>query len=169
MIQKYNRMKLLTLIRHAKSDMNYEISDFERVLNKQGEADAKKIGSFIVKEISKPDLIIASPAFRTAKTAEIIANKYKYSKEKIEFVNELYMANISDYIDVIASQNVEINHILIVSHNPGTTGFTNVLTDNYIGSIPPCGVAHVELDVDNWKNIEMGKGKLIKYFSPEII
>lgn len=162
-------MKLLTLIRHAKSDLDDDLYDFDRTLSEKGKKDAPIIGEHISENLPKPDLIIASPALRTTETAEIIAEKTSYPKEKIRFVDELYLCSISEYIEVLLTQSVKVRHIMIVSHNPGTTGFTNLLTDNNIADMPPCGVAHVELDLYKWEDVEPGTGKLVKYFAPDTI
>lgn len=162
-------MKLLTLIRHAKSDWSDELYDFERPLSDEGLRDAPLMGEFLNSKIQKPDLIIASPALRTTTTAEILAEKLSYPQEKILFIDELYLCSISEYIEVLIEQSVKIRSIMIISHNPGTTGIVNLLTNNNIGDIPPCGVAHIELDVYKWEDVEPGKGKLTGYYTPEDI
>ncbi len=162
-------MKLLTLVRHAKSDWADDLYDFDRPLSEKGKKDAPIIGEHISKNLPKLDLIIASTAIRTTETAEIIAAKTSYPKDKIRFIDELYLCGVSEYIEALLSQSVKVRHILIVSHNPGTTGFTNLLTDNNIADMPPCGVAHVELDLYKWEDVESGIGKLIQYFTPDSI
>ena len=66
-------------------------------------------------------------------------------------------------------QNAKTNHILIVGHNPGTTGLANLLTNGDIENIPTCGVAHIELDLFKWNDIEPEIGKLIKFITPKNI
>jgi len=162
-------MKLLTLVRHAKSDWVDDFYDFDRPLSEKGKNQAPIIGEHISKNLPKPDLIIASSAIRTRETAEIIAEKTSYPKDKVCFIDELYLCSVSEYIEVLLTQSVKVRHILIVSHNPGTTGFTNLLTNNNIADMPPCGVAHIELDLYKWEDVEPGNGKLLKYFTPDTI
>lgn len=162
-------MKLLTLIRHAKSDWDDDLYDFDRPLSDKGKEDAPAIGDHIFENLPKPDLVISSPAFRTMETAEIIAEKIGYPKEKISFVDELYLCSISEYIEVLLTQSVKVHHIMIISHNPGTTGFVNLLTDNNIADMPPCGVAHIKLDLYKWEDVEPGTGELVKYFTPDTL
>ena len=153
-------MKLLTLIRHAKSDWENDLSDFDRPLNSKGETDAPKMGEYLNKNIPKPDLIISSPALRAATTAKLIAEKVNYPVDNIKFVNELYLCSVSEYIEVLILQNVKIRHIFLVSHNPGITGFVNLLTNGNIENIPTCGVAHIELDLHKWDDVEPETGIL---------
>jgi phosphohistidine phosphatase len=162
-------MKLLTLIRHAKSSEHDDLSDFDRPLNERGKSDAVKIGKYLSNNIVKPDLIISSPALRATSTAEIIAQEIGYPIEKINYVDELYLCSVSEYIEVLIEQNIKIKHIFLISHNPGTTGFTNLLTDENISNIPTCGVAHIELDLYKWEDVEPGTGKLISYITPKTI
>ncbi|MDR2009040.1 MAG: histidine phosphatase family protein [Bacteroidales bacterium] len=162
-------MKLLTLIRHAKSGMDNDLSDFDRPLNDKGNSDAEKMGEYLNANLPKPDLIISSPAVRAATTAEIIAEKTGYPEDKIKYVDELYLCSISEYIEVLIEQSVKTRHIFLISHNPGTTGFTNLLAGENIDNIPTCGVAHIELDLYKWEDVEPGTGKLVKFFTPKNI
>ena len=162
-------MKLLTLIRHAKSGMHDDLSDFDRPLNDRGATDALIIGEFLDKNFPKPDLIISSPALRAASTAEAIANKINYPSDKIKYVDELYLCSTSEYIEILMEQNVKVRHIFLVSHNPGTTTFTNLLTNENIDNVPTCGVAHIELDLYKWEDIEPGTGTLKKFVTPKNI
>ncbi len=162
-------MKLLTLIRHAKAGVNDDLSDFDRPLNEKGNSDAAKMGEFLNSNLPKPDLIISSPAVRAAATAEIIAEKIGYPPDKIKYLDELYLCSTSEYIEVLIEQSVKTRHIFLISHNPGTTSFTNLLTNGNIDNIPTCGVAHVELDLYKWEDTEPGTGKLIKIITPKNI
>lgn len=163
-------MKLLTLIRHAKSEQgDDDISDFDRPLSEKGEIDAPKMGKYLAKSLPKPDLIISSPAVRAADTAEIIAEEVGYPIENIHYVDELYMASSPEYIEVLMEQSVKIRHIFLISHNPGTTGFANLLTNSDIDNVPTCGVVHIELDLFKWDDIEQETGKLLKFITPKDI
>lgn len=162
-------MKLLTLIRHAKSDWDNDLYDFDRPLNERGEKDAPIMGEFLSKNLPKPDLIISSPALRAASTAEIIAKKCGYPIEKIKYIDELYLCSVSEYIEVLIEQSPKINHIFLISHNPGTTGFANLLTGELLNDMPTCSVAHIQLDLYKWEDIEPDTGKLLKYFTPKTI
>lgn len=162
-------MKLLTLIRHAKSGADNDLSDFDRPLNEKGETDAVKMGEYLNNNFPKPDLIISSPASRAVSTSEILAKEIGYPIDKIKYLDELYLCSISEYIEILVEQNVKIRHIFLVSHNPGTTGFTNLLTNENIENIPTCGIAHIGLDLYKWEDVEPGIGKLIKFITPKTI
>ncbi len=162
-------MKLLTLIRHAKSDWDNDLSDFDRPLSERGEKDAPKMGEYLAANLPKPDLIISSPAVRAYETAEIIAEKVGYPVDKIHYIDELYMCSVSEYIEILIEQNVKIRHIFLISHNPGITGLANLLTGGDIENIPTSGVAHIEFDLYKWDDVEPDTGKLLKFISPKTI
>lgn len=162
-------MKLLTLIRHAKSDHDNDLSDFDRPLSERGEKDAPKIGKYFAEKFPKPDLMISSPSVRTATTAEIIAKNIGYPVEKIHYVDELYLCSVPEYIEILLRQNHKNNHICIISHNPSTTALANMLTNEDIENIPTCGVAHIELDLFKWDDVEPGIGKLKNLIIPKEI
>ena len=91
-------MKTLLLMRHAKSSWSdAELQDMERPLNKRGEKDAPRMGKLIRDEKMCPDLILSSTAVRSAKTAQIVAEKCGYGGE-IHFMDGLYMAEPPAYI-----------------------------------------------------------------------
>lgn len=162
-------MKLLTLIRHAKSDHDNDLSDFDRPLSERGEKDAHLMGEYLAKNLTKPDLIISSSAERAARTAEIIAETIGYPLDDIDYVDELYLCSVPEYVEVLIEQNVKIKHIFLVSHNPGTTGFANLLTNADIEDVPTCGVVQIELDFHKWDDIEAESGRLLKFITPKKI
>lgn len=162
-------MKLLTLIRHAKSNQNTDLYDFDRPLNEKGIKDAKKMGKHLAEKLPKPDLIISSPANRAAKTAEIIAQTTNYNLDKISFIDELYLCSTSEYIEILINQNPKINHIFVVSHNPGTTGFANLITGKYLEDVPSSSAIHISLDLYKWEDIEPDTGKLLNLYKVENI
>lgn len=160
-------MKLLTLIRHAKSDQNMEVSDFDRPLNERGRLDAEKIGKYLSSELSKPDLIISSSAVRAAETASIISKQVSYQNDKILFFDDLYLCTTTEFMEILMEQNVKLKHIIIVGHNPGITSFLNILADEDIDNMPTASIAHLQLDVFKWEDVEAGMGKLIQFVSPK--
>ncbi|MCK9254323.1 MAG: histidine phosphatase family protein [Bacteroidales bacterium] len=162
-------MKLLTLIRHAKSEQDTSDSDFDRILTERGIDDAYKIGEYLAKHLPKPDLIISSPAERAAHTAEIIAEQIDYPEDEIEFVDEIYLCSTSEFIEVLMEQNVKTKHVFLIAHNPGITSFANLLTSSNIDNMPTSSVAHIELDFYKWDDIEAETGKILKFFTPKTI
>lgn len=163
-------MKYLTLVRHGKSHSHAdEQTDFERPLTEVGISDSSLIGSYIKKKLPVVDLIISSPAFRAAATSQIISDSLNYERTNILYYDKLYLCSVSDYFDILTDQESGNFHILVVSHNPGTTGLTNILTGRDIFSIPTCGFSHIGLGINNWEELEPGLGILLEYLTPAIL
>ena len=67
-------MKKLYIVRHAqKEDVQIGRDDYDRELSPEGEKEAKNIAQNFASKNLPVDLIVASPAIRTKRTAEIFA------------------------------------------------------------------------------------------------
>ncbi|MDH3757345.1 MAG: histidine phosphatase family protein, partial [Gammaproteobacteria bacterium] len=131
-------MKTLTLVRHAKSSWkDTSLADRDRPLNKRGKRDAPEMGRRIVAAGIRPSLIVSSPAVRAWTTAKVIANAIGYPREFLQRDNTLYLASVNGILDVIASQDVGFNNLMLVGHNPGFTDFANYLVPGLTNNLPP--------------------------------
>ena len=166
-------MKRLTLIRHAKSDWeDPELDDHDRPLNKRGLEAAPKVGNYLMENNVKPDIMLSSTATRAITTAKLIAKKLQFRQEKIQPVKDLYLAAIPDYEAIIRSldDTAGNQHLMIVSHNPGTHELAHHITSgNEINRFTTCAVAIIELDIDCWGEIGPGCGKLVHFITPKEI
>jgi phosphohistidine phosphatase len=113
-----------------------------------------------------PQMIISSPANRTAKTAKIIAKELGFTKE-IVFEESLYEANIQDYLSIISKISAEINTVFIVGHNETITQICELLSDSHIGNIPKGGVFGIEFDVSEFGQISARTGKVLLFDYPK--
>jgi phosphohistidine phosphatase len=144
-------MKTLTLVRHAKSSWkDTSLTDRDRPLNKRGKRDAPEMGRRIAAAGIRPSLIVSSPAVRAWTTAKVIANEIGYPREFLQRDNALYLASVNGILDVIASQDVGFNSLMLVGHNPGFTDLANHLVPGLTNNVPTAGVISVELDTGEW-------------------
>ncbi len=154
-------MKTLTVLRHAKSSWkDSSLSDHDRPLNSRGERDAPVIAARIQKAGIRPSLILTSTAVRAWTTAKVVANEISYPTEFLQRHERLYHAGVRRIIEVLSEQDVGINSIMIVGHNPGLTDFANYLVPGLTHNIPTCGVVSMIIDSDDWnlktsKNVEL--------------
>src|SRR5689334_22060285 len=154
-------MKMLYVIRHAKSSWDSPLSnDFDRPLNERGERDAPRMGKRLKEKRLVADLFLSSPAKRALTTAEKIADILNYSKEKIKTDRDLYHAEDEEILEIVNRVSDKHDLILIFGHNPGLTDFANRLTDTIIDNIPTCGIVACNLNIDSWKQLDWGKGKV---------
>ena len=161
-------MKTLTLVRHAKSSWkDTSLADRERPLNKRGKRDAPEMGRRIAAAGIRPSLIVSSPAVRAWTTAKVIAGEIGYPREFLQRDNALYLASVNGILDVIASQDVGFNNLMLVGHNPGFTDLANYLVPGLTNNVPTAGVISVELDTDDWSIYDRPDTKLLLYDFPK--
>jgi phosphohistidine phosphatase len=148
-------LKTLLLIRHAKSDWSTpSLGDIDRPLNERGKRDAPEMAQRLLNQKIKIDAFISSPAKRAKKTATIFAKAYKREKEDIIFREELYLATVDLFFDIIKKTPDDFKSIAVFSHNPGITDFANHLTDARIDNIPTCGIFAISIDTRHWSELE---------------
>jgi phosphohistidine phosphatase len=161
-------VKLLTLIRHAKSSWDFpELPDFDRPLNKRGQRNAPDMGKRLADLGIRPDLIVTSPARRAIDTARIIAEAVEYPSETLRQEPRIYEATPGELIRVITGLPDDCGHAFLVGHNPGLTLLANTLTGSSIDNVPTCGVVRCVLDLDTWSKTEPGCGRLIDFDYPK--
>lgn len=161
-------MKKLFLVRHAKSSWeDSSLADIERPLNKRGKRDAPFMSKLLNKKNIKIDIIYTSPAVRALTTSKIFAQELNIPQDKIVVYEKLYDSGIKELSQLI--NNISENHssVLIVGHNPSLTSFANHLSDKFIDNIPTCGIVGIEFDINSWKKIERGKGKIFLFEYPK--
>ena len=162
-------MKILTLVRHAKSSWKENtISDRERPLNKRGEHDAPMMGKRIVAAGIRPSLILSSPATRAWSTAKILAQEIGYPREFLQRENSLYLASLDNIIDVLIAQDAEFNSVMIVAHNPGLTTFANYLSPGLTDNLATAGVVSVGFEQEDWNLHAAPKTELLTYDYPKL-
>lgn len=172
-------MKILGLFRHAKSDWNDAVArDFDRPLNERGRKGAAAIGRHIGDYIAEQGIcwnrIIASPAVRVTQTIEIAAEAAGQSPAVI-WDRRIYLASSATLIDILREQEGDPVAILMVGHNPGLEDVifdlvpddgTSPLRDVVEEKFPTAAYAVLELDIDNWADLEEGQARLVHLIRP---
>jgi phosphohistidine phosphatase len=162
-------MKILTLVRHAKSSWkDAGLRDIERPLNSRGRRDAPEMGRRIKDHGIRPSLIVSSPAVRAWTTAKLIAAEISYPLEFLQREDGLYLASVDEMLDVIAAQDDGFNSLMLVGHNPGMTEFANFLYSGLTNNLPTAGVVSVEIDQDNWQLYERPPTRLRVHDYPKL-
>ncbi len=162
-------MKTIILVRHAKSSWKEaSLEDHERPLNKRGERDAPHMAKVFCKKNISVDLIVSSTANRALSTANEFAKQLAYNKDQIEREKQLYLAEPNDMMDYVASIDDAINCVMLFGHNPGITWFATILSGHHFENIPTCGIAAVDLKIDQWSDLKEGKGKLLFFEYPKL-
>ena len=157
-------MKILLLLRHAKSSWNNpELADINRPLNKRGKRDAPRLGMLLREQDLVPDIILTSPAVRARKTAQAVSEESGYEND-IEIQDEFYPGDPYAFIGTLIALPDQVNTALIIAHNPGLEAFLDVLTGE-TARMPTSALAHISLPINSW--VEMTndvEGKLVDFW-----
>ena len=161
-------MRLLTLVRHAKSSWDYpELSDFERPLNERGRRDAPLMARRCLVEWGKPERLVSSPALRAITTARAFAEAFGIGADEIVVQPKIYEAAVESLLRILRAQDDGDRHVMLFGHNPGITALAHELARCNFDELPTCGVAGFELAVKCWSDVGSGCGKLVRYSTPK--
>ncbi len=164
-------MKLLGLLRHAKSDWD-DISrrDFDRGLNARGRKGAALIGEHIRKHGAAWDAILASPAERVKRTLEASG-----LAQPVTFDEAAYLSDAATLFRLIREHGGEAEALLLAAHNPGLQELVlslvgpeneNRCFDELMTKYPTATFAVVELDIDDWNDCAPGCGRIVHFARP---
>ncbi len=158
-------MKILVLVRHAKSDWGYEfLNDIDRPLNERGYRDAYQLSKWYAEHYTSPDRMITSPAIRAISTALIFSRTLKYNEQDILIRHGIYNSTTDDFLSVTHSVSNDIKSVMIFGHNPIITSISNLLNKNfYVDNIPTCGIIILEFNTDRWEKIGQIKANKIEH------
>ena len=161
-------MKTLILNRHAKSDWNHPgLTDFNRPLNKRGLSNAPFMASKFKERNISVDFIFSSPANRAKTTAEFFIKELGISKEKVIFEREIYSDGISFIRNTLPNLSNNINTIMFFGHNPDLSALVTYYTSETQIYLPSCGIAIINFEISDWKDIDSINGTLEVFDFPK--
>lgn len=160
--------KLLYLLRHAQSaDKQQGQTDKDRELTPLGVKETFQIGAFMHREKIFPDAIYTSTAFRASTTAQLIADTIKLDLGRIIADEELFQASVRTFMEFIRQTDNSYNTILCVGHNPAISYLAEYLSKAEIGELPPAGLVSIKFALNDWEDIDEGKGEFVMLMTPE--
>lgn len=160
-------MKQLLIVRHAESDWDPELEDFNRPLNLNGNEDAVSMAKRLADKQILPELLVSSPALRAVSTAAIFAGAFKIGTEEISSVPGVYDASVNTLLHIISHFEDKYNCAALFGHNPGLSQLLSYLTNTGSYDLPPCGMALIEFPLQNWKLISGGTGDAVFFEYPQ--
>ena len=163
-------MKRLLLLRHAKAvPATDPLVDIDRPLAERGERDARRIGERLREQQQQPALIVASPAARALRTAQLVAGTIDYPRDAIALDRRLYLAEPAAIIEIIAAQDAAIESLLVVGHNPGLTDLTHQLLPAFdVDDLPTCAIVGLDYaDAASWRRIASDAATISYYDYPK--
>ena len=160
-------MKTIILVRHAKSDWQYHVSDFDRPLADRGHRDAPKMAKYLLEQKIQIDQFVSSPALRAISTCRYFAQAYQ-STHILE-VQDLYDPSIQDFINTIENLNNHENSVALFAHNNGITYFANSLTNENITHMPTCAAVGFRANVLTWEEFLSAKKEFLFFYYPKLL
>lgn len=163
-------MKRLTLIRHGKSSWaSLAQDDFERPLNSRGLRDCDRMPAAIKSKIPRPRILLSSDAVRARMTCEAVAGEYGLADSGIQYIPALYLAGLDSLLECVGSQDNDLDHVMLVGHNPGLTDLYNHLCTQTADNLPTFAVADLQLDIDTWSDLHPHCATLENFLKPKLI
>ncbi len=160
-------MKVLYLLRHAKSDWSDSSQDdFDRGLNKRGLSNAPFMGKILEERGVSPNRIFSSPAKRAQLTSLMVSEQLK-AQNLLEFVEDIYEASPRSLLGLINELDDSLEEVMFVGHNPTFTWLAEYLTKEEIGNIPTAGCVKIKFEFDSWELVSEGTGELIWFEYPK--
>lgn len=153
-------MKTLYITRHAKSDWNNSLADFDRPLNDRGMGDAPFMAEKIREAGVAPDLIISSPAKRAITTARFFAEALSYPEEKIRQEQGIYEFGIKFILDMLEKLDNSLETVMLFGHNPDLSMLCTYLSGAQVGSLATCTTAGIRFAFDDWGRVKKENGEL---------
>ena len=155
-------MKILILMRHAKSSWNSPHNrDFDRVLDQRGQTDAALMGQQLAKRSLNIEQIVCSSAQRTQETAQAVANRLNYPLHQIKTEDKIYEASTQTLFYVLQSLDDYYNTVLLVGHNPAIHWLAEQLSPNMINEMSTAKMLGFQSSVTHWSNLQTGQNQLI--------
>jgi phosphohistidine phosphatase len=161
-------MKTLLLLRHAKTEKDAPKGDAARALTERGKRDAATIARKIKELTGSPDVVVASDARRAQQTAEIVTAELDF-EGPVTTEPTIYAAYPEDILRVVHKLPDKAASALLIGHNPGFEDLTVILAGlpSPYPHLATAGVAFIEFDVDRWRDVHEGKGRLSGIYSPK--
>ncbi|MFL6844944.1 MAG: SixA phosphatase family protein [Allosphingosinicella sp.] len=165
-------MKILTLLRHAKSGWDDPAGrDFDRPLNPRGRRAALAVGREMKAQGLAFDLLLASPARRVVETIEEVAAAFGPLEPRYD--QRLYLPSTETLIEIVRGAPDDVERLLLVGHNPGLEELAlrlarrdGRLRREVEAKYPTGTVAEIELPAERWAEVREGSGELVRFIRP---
>jgi len=164
-------MKVLTLLRHAKSEWDDpSLTDFQRPLSRRGREAARAMGREMHGLGLAFDCIIASPAARVTETIGGLEESYGALSPRYE--ERVYLASTETLLELIRAASDASATLLLVGHNPGMERLALMLSrggalhDQVAEKYPTGALAEIRFEADHWRDVRENGGKLERFLRP---
>ncbi|MEW6167865.1 MAG: histidine phosphatase family protein [Pseudomonadota bacterium] len=160
-------MRLLTLVRHAKSSWDYpELDDFHRPLNDRGRADAPRMAEHVRRSLGPADRLVTSPAVRAESTARAFAQSQHIDWSRVVVQPRIYEASPETLLRIVQLLDDSDRHVMLFGHNPGLSELAHLLARCSFDDMPTCAVVQLGFDAKAWSDVDERSGVQRFYACP---
>jgi len=152
-------VKILTLLRHAKSDWSDPVTrDIDRPLNARGFKAARTVGRHMAELGLQFDTVLASPARRVQETLAGVEEGLERSL-RAQVETRIYLATPEALLELVREQGGATS-LLLVGHSPGLESLAlqlavpTPLRDELEIKYPTAALAELVSTVDDWGDFE---------------
>lgn len=158
----------LWIIRHAKSSWaEPRQTDFERPLNKRGNADGPRMASWLATQTEPATWIWSSDAVRALATTKFVAQGFALGAPRIVADHRLYHPSVERMCDLLRETPEDQLSVALVAHNPGLTYLVNHLAgEPVVDNLPTFGVAQFTIR-QPWLDLTPAAATLVSVTAPK--
>ena len=150
-----DKIKRLTLVRHATADQDSGTRDFDRPLSRKGVSEAQEMARRYLERKLIPDLILVSAAVRTRETADNFVKVLGVAARLLQADDSLYLADGEHILSTIRAVGPRVAHLMVIGHNPGISAAAIALAPETVSSdLPNCGVLTMSVSCATWSLID---------------
>jgi phosphohistidine phosphatase len=142
-------------MRHANAQWkDSQMADFDRPLNRRGQAEAEAVSRRLAVLQLVPALLIASAALRTQQTAEIVSHALGLASRQVRSEERLYLASAGEIMSIVQSTGPRIPHLMIIGHNPGISELAKLLSpESSMPELATASVRSLTFDARTWAGV----------------
>lgn len=164
-------MKILHLLRHAKSSWNEpKVEDHERPLSPRGERSVVALATALPGMKVRPDLVLCSTALRARATCAALSEVLPM--DTIDFDSSLYLASATALVARLRRIPEGVNELLLIGHNPGFEDLALLLIRHapqqlrakLSDKLPTGALLSLELDIDDWRLLGLDSARLVRFW-----
>jgi phosphohistidine phosphatase len=137
--------------------------------------DAGAMARYLHKNGFAPELVLISTSARTRQTADLVLREIA---AKADYRETLYLAQADKILSLVQAAPQNVSGVMVVGHNPGLEELAVLLAREKVArkerarrdvleeKFPTAALAVLDFDVEKWREIRPGEGKLADFVRP---